>query len=104
MARPLSGVAGPYAHRIFVEELSAPADAVVNAEPLPDFGGGHPDPNLVYAKSLVDAMKTGKYDFGAAFDGDAVGRGASAQEMVGDEEQSASDSSFPSSSYRRTET
>lgn len=58
-----------------MDELGAPADAVVNAEPLPDFGGGHPDPNLVYAKSLVDAMKTGKYDFGAAFDGDAVRAG-----------------------------
>lgn len=67
------GIAGPYAKRIFVQELGAPEDAVVNAVPLPDFGGHHPDPNLVYAKELVDAMATGKYDFGAAFDGDAVG-------------------------------
>ena len=68
--------------RIFVEELGATPDTVINAEPLPDFGGKHPDPNLVYAKSLVDAMSTGDYDFGAAFDGDAVsfwgrGRGSS---------------------------
>ena len=67
------GIAGPYAHRIFVTELGAAPDAVVNHIPLPDFGGGHPDPNLVYAHALVEAMATGKYDFGAAFDGDAVG-------------------------------
>lgn len=67
----LSGVSGPYAHRIFVEELGAPPSSVVHAEPLADFGGHHPDPNLVYAADLVTAMKSGDYDFGAAFDGDA---------------------------------
>lgn len=66
----LNGVTGPYARRIFVDELGAPADSVVNAVPLVDFGGKHPDPNLVYAKELVDAMISGPYDFGAAFDGD----------------------------------
>ncbi|EDQ91492.1 uncharacterized protein MONBRDRAFT_34982 [Monosiga brevicollis MX1] len=67
----LSGIAGPYAKRIYVDLLGAPEDAVVNASPKPDFGGGHPDPNLVYAHDLVAAMQTGAYDFGAAFDGDA---------------------------------
>lgn len=42
----LSGVAGPYAHRILGRELGVPAAALVNCEPLPDFGGHHPDPNL----------------------------------------------------------
>jgi phosphoglucomutase len=39
---------------------------------LEDFGGGHPDPNLTYAKDLVDAMEEGDYVFGAAFDGDGA--------------------------------
>lgn len=42
----LSGVAGPYAHRILGQELGVPAAALVNCEPKPDFGGHHPDPNL----------------------------------------------------------
>lgn len=66
----MHGVTGPYAKRIFCQELGAPADSVVNAVPLPDFGGGHPDPNLTYANELVQAMKSGSYGFGAAFDGD----------------------------------
>ena len=44
----------------------------VNCVPLEDFGGGHPDPNLTYAKELVDEMKKGVHDLGAAFDGDGV--------------------------------
>jgi phosphoglucomutase len=67
----MHGIAGPYAMRIFVDELGAPADAVLNGTPLPDFGGGHPDPNLTYAHSLVQLMERGEHDFGAAFDGDA---------------------------------
>ena len=66
-------VTGPYVKRIFVEELGAPASSVVNMEPLEDFGGGHPDPNLTYAADLVNKMKQGDYAFGAAFDGDGVG-------------------------------
>lgn len=66
----LHGVTGPYAKQIFVKELGAPSDSVVNAVPLEDFGGHHPDPNLTYAADLVNAMKAGEYDFGAAFDGD----------------------------------
>lgn len=47
-------------------------NSVVNTIPLPDFGGSHPDPNLTYAAELVEALKNGNYDFGAAFDGDGV--------------------------------
>lgn len=39
--------------------------------PKEDFGGGHPDPNLTYAKDLVDLMwKDDAPVFGAASDGD----------------------------------
>ncbi|PVD23314.1 hypothetical protein C0Q70_16582 [Pomacea canaliculata] len=66
----LNGVTGPYAKRIFEVELGAPPSSVVNCVPLNDFGGHHPDPNLTYAKDLVDAMAKGEHGFGAAFDGD----------------------------------
>ena len=67
----MHGVGGPYAKRLFVDELGCPADGVINCVPLEDFGGGHPDPNLTYAKDLVTLMSSGEYDLGAAFDGDA---------------------------------
>ena len=66
----LNGVMGPYAKRIFVDELACPVDTVVGGVPLPDFGGKHPDPNLTYAKDLVDEMAKGVHDIGVAFDGD----------------------------------
>lgn len=66
----MHGVTGPYVRRIFLEELKATPDSVVNIEPLEDFGGHHPDPNLTYAADLVQALKGGDYGFGAAFDGD----------------------------------
>lgn len=67
----MHAVTGPYAREILVHRLGAPADSVINAEPLPDFGGGHPDPNLTYAHELVDALYGGNApDFGAASDGD----------------------------------
>jgi phosphoglucomutase len=66
----MNGVTGPFAKNIFINELEAPEDSVINFTPLPDFGGLHPDPNLTYAKNLVDLMAHGKHDFGAAFDGD----------------------------------
>ena len=47
-----------------------PADSCVKTNVLPDFGGGHPDPNLTYAADLVEAMRSSDYGFGAAFDGD----------------------------------
>ncbi|THF95617.1 hypothetical protein TEA_016659 [Camellia sinensis var. sinensis] len=74
----LHGVAGAYAKRIFVEELGAQESSLLNCVPKEDFGGGHPDPNLTYAKELVARMGLGKSscqdeppEFGAAADGDA---------------------------------
>jgi phosphoglucomutase len=67
----MHAVTGPYAHRILEGMLGAPAGTVVNGTPSPDFGGGHPDPNLVYAKPLFDLMMgPDAPDFGAASDGD----------------------------------
>ena len=66
----MHAVTGPYAKDIFEKRLGA-SDAVMNGEPLPDFGGGHPDPNLVYAHDLVEIMfGDNAPDFGAASDGD----------------------------------
>ncbi|XP_023650317.1 phosphoglucomutase-1 [Paramormyrops kingsleyae] len=66
----MHGVMGPYVTKIICEELGAPANSAVNCIPKEDFGGHHPDPNLTYAADLVEAMRGGEYDFGAAFDGD----------------------------------
>ncbi|MFM7471445.1 MAG: alpha-D-glucose phosphate-specific phosphoglucomutase [Nodosilinea sp.] len=67
----LHAVTGPYAQALFERRLSAPAGTVVNGVPLEDFGGGHPDPNLVYAHDLVEIMFGNQApDFGAASDGD----------------------------------
>lgn len=67
----LHAVTGPYATRIFERRLEAPQKTVQNGVPLEDFGGGHPDPNLVYAHDLVEIMfGDNAPDFGAASDGD----------------------------------
>ena len=67
----MHAVTGPYAKALLEGELGAPAGSVINAVPLPDFGGGHPDPNLTYAADLVEQMFADKApDFGAASDGD----------------------------------
>ena len=67
----MHAVTGPYAHKILEDILGAPKGTVINGTPLPDFGGGHPDPNLVYAKPLFDLMMgPDAPDFGAASDGD----------------------------------
>lgn len=68
----MSAVTGPYAKEIIEGRLGAPAGTVRNFIPLPDFGGHHPDPNLVHAKELYDEMMAGDAapDFGAASDGD----------------------------------
>ncbi len=67
----LHAVTGPYAKAIFEQALEAKAGTVTNGEPLEDFGGGHPDPNLVYAHDLVKTMfAEDAPDFGAASDGD----------------------------------
>ncbi|KAJ9138533.1 Phosphoglucomutase 2 [Coniochaeta hoffmannii] len=66
----LSGVTGPYGTAIFRKELGLPEDSVQNCEPSPDFNGGHPDPNLTYAHSLVEVVDKKNIPFGAASDGD----------------------------------
>jgi len=67
----MHAVNGPYAKEILEKRLGAPAGTVINGIPLTDFGGGHPDPNLVHAHELV-ALLLGDnpLDFGAASDGD----------------------------------
>lgn len=78
----MHGVQGPYAHRVFVDELGASSDVLLNAIPKNDFNGGHADPNLTYArdicnvmgvdaKGLPQATATEPPTFGAACDGDA---------------------------------
>jgi len=67
----MHAVTGPYAREILENRLGAPAGTVVNGIPLEDFGHGHPDPNLVYAKELADYLfGPDAPDFGAASDGD----------------------------------
>ena len=68
----MNAVGGPYATAILEGELSAPHGTVVNATPLEDFGGLHPDPNPVNAEDLIaHMMRADAPDFGAAMDGDA---------------------------------
>ncbi|MDX2033015.1 MAG: alpha-D-glucose phosphate-specific phosphoglucomutase [Blastocatellia bacterium] len=67
----MSAVTGPYAHHILETRLGAPAGTVINGAPLEDFGGHHPDPNLVHAAELVARLSADDGpDFGAACDGD----------------------------------
>ncbi|MEI6541899.1 MAG: alpha-D-glucose phosphate-specific phosphoglucomutase [Methylococcales bacterium] len=67
----MSAITGPYAKRILVDILGAPSESVINAEPLEDFGGHHPDPNLAHAHELAELMFSDNAPvFGAASDGD----------------------------------
>lgn len=67
----MHAVTGPYAREILVNRLGAPETSLMNAEPKEDFGGEHPDPNLVHAKDLVDLLNGDEMiAFGAASDGD----------------------------------
>ncbi|MBU2147281.1 MAG: alpha-D-glucose phosphate-specific phosphoglucomutase, partial [Alphaproteobacteria bacterium] len=67
----MHAVTGPYAKEILEHRLGAPDGTSRNYHPLPDFGGHHPDPNLVHAKHLYDEMMgPDAPDFGAASDGD----------------------------------
>jgi phosphoglucomutase len=67
----MHAITGPYATDILERRLGAPAGTVINGVPLPDFGGGHPDPNLTYAHELVEELfGDDAPDFGAASDGD----------------------------------
>lgn len=78
----MHGVQGPYAHKVFVEELKAGAETLINAIPKSDFNGGHADPNLTYARDICNVMGVDPTGlpvptatlppcFGAAADGDA---------------------------------
>jgi phosphoglucomutase len=77
----MHAVTGPYATAILEDTLGAPKGTVVNGIPLEDFGKGHPDPNPIWAKDLMDLMMSdASPDIGAASDGDGdrnmiVGRG-----------------------------
>lgn len=67
----MHAITGPYARTLLEDMLGARIGTVMNGIPLPDFGQGHPDPNLVYAEELVEIMFKGSApDFGAASDGD----------------------------------
>ena len=67
----MHAITGPYAREILENRLGAPAGTAMNAEPLEDFGGGHPDPNLAHATELVECLQSPDGpDFGAASDGD----------------------------------
>merc|ERR1740123_1081506 len=66
----LHGATGPYVEKIFLEEFKCDQSSCVKTNVLPDFGGGHPDPNLTYAADLVKEMASGEHGMGAAFDGD----------------------------------
>ncbi|MBF0266356.1 MAG: alpha-D-glucose phosphate-specific phosphoglucomutase [Gammaproteobacteria bacterium] len=67
----MHAVTGPYGKEIFEQRLGANNGSVINAVPLEDFGGHHPDPNLTHAKDLADLMfSDSAYDFAAASDGD----------------------------------
>ena len=77
----MHAVTGPYAHEILENRLGAEEGTVLNGTPSPDFGNGHPDPNPIWAKPLVDlVMGDNAPDFAAASDGDGdrnmiLGRG-----------------------------
>lgn len=77
----MHAVTGPYATEILERRLGAAPGSILNATPLPDFGGGHPDPNPTWAKPLYDAVLAADGpDFAAASDGDGdrnmiLGRG-----------------------------
>ncbi|KAJ3252677.1 Phosphoglucomutase-2 [Boothiomyces macroporosus] len=66
----MHAVTGPYAKRIFVEELGLPESSIINFVPKEDFNAGHPDPNLTYAHELVELVEKNNISFGAASDGD----------------------------------
>jgi phosphoglucomutase len=77
----MHAVTGPYAYEILENRLGAKHGTVINGTPLEDFGGGHPDPNLVHARHLIELMSGPEApDMAAASDGDGdrnlvIGRG-----------------------------
>ncbi len=67
----MHAITGPYAVKILEQMLGATAGTVINGTPLEDFGGGHPDPNMVHAHEIVELTHgTDPVDFAAASDGD----------------------------------
>lgn len=67
----MNAITGPYARTILEERLGAPVGTVIRGEPLADFGGAHPDPNLAHAHELMEKLfRDDGPDFGAASDGD----------------------------------
>jgi phosphoglucomutase len=67
----MNAITGPFATAILERTLGAPKGTVVGGTPLPDFGGRHPDPNLVHARDLYDLMMSpAAPDLGCASDGD----------------------------------
>ncbi|MGZ8187435.1 MAG: alpha-D-glucose phosphate-specific phosphoglucomutase [Methylosarcina sp.] len=67
----MHAITGPYAKRILIDMLGASPESVINAIPLEDFGGHHPDPNLAHARELAERMFSPTAPvFGAASDGD----------------------------------
>ncbi|MDE2303878.1 MAG: alpha-D-glucose phosphate-specific phosphoglucomutase [Sphingomonadales bacterium] len=77
----MHAVTGPYARELLENRLGFAPGTVRNGTPLEDFGGHHPDPNLVHAKVLYDLMMSPEAPaLGAASDGDGdrnliIGRG-----------------------------
>ena len=66
----LNGATGLYARALLVDSFGLPESSIQNCTPLPDFGGLHPDANLTYARTLIDAVDEKGIEFGAASDGD----------------------------------
>lgn len=65
------GITGPYAERILGRLLGAAPGDLLNTNPLPDFGGLHPDPNPVDGRHLVElCMGPRAPALAAASDGD----------------------------------
>ena len=61
----MHAVTGPYAQRLFVDELGLSSSSVINGVPSETFNDGHPDPNLTYAHELVERVEKEGISFGA---------------------------------------
>lgn len=67
----MHAVTGPYATALFKKLPAGQNHVLMNAIPLEDFGGGHPDPSLQHARELAElVMSEGGPVFGGASDGD----------------------------------
>ncbi|MDO4643287.1 MAG: alpha-D-glucose phosphate-specific phosphoglucomutase [Cardiobacteriaceae bacterium] len=62
---------GPYAVEVFANRLGLPQKFLLNTTPLPDFGGGHPDPSPAHIDELKAVIEeNSSVVMGAASDGD----------------------------------